>query len=68
MVGQVPSSFDLIYAAGKRRGSEDRTDLSADDFEYHVYTYKTFLWWTVLFVAHVFVILAFMAYFLVPRS
>ena len=68
MAAHEPSSFDLIYAAGKRRGSEDRTDLSADDFEYHVQTYKTFLWWTAVFVAHVIVILAFMAFFLVPRS
>lgn len=66
MVAQEPSSFDLIRAAGERRGRERKSDLAAEDFNYHVKTYETFLWWAALFVAHVFVILALLAYFLVP--
>lgn len=66
MAVHEPSSFDLIRSAGERRAREVRSDPTADDFDYRVQTYQTFLWWTALFVAHVFIILAFMAYFLVP--
>lgn len=33
------------------------------DLQYHYDTYKTFVRWTAIFAAHVFVILALLAYF-----
>jgi len=58
--------MDLLRAEGDRRGLVDpKTSPNAAEFDEHVSTYRNFLRWAGLFVAHVAVILALLAFFLV---
>jgi hypothetical protein len=56
-VAQEPASLDLLRTKGNRRGAyrEDRSQGQVE-FDYHLQTYRSFLRWLALFVAHVAVI------------
>lgn len=60
-----PTSIELLKDAGERRASQPASELSPADFDYHIQTYRAFIWWAAVFVAHVAVILIFMALFLI---
>lgn len=61
-----PTSIDLIRAESDRRYAADpRAFPNAAEFDEHLQTYRIFLRWVALFVAHVAVILALLAFFLV---
>ena len=59
-----PTSIEILTVEGERRASTEKSSFSRSDFDYHIQTYRSFLWWAAVFVGHVAVILIGMAIFL----
>ncbi len=58
-----PTSVELLTAEGERRAADGASHFTQADFDDHIATYRAFLRWGVIFVAHVAVILIGLAIF-----
>jgi Bacterial aa3 type cytochrome c oxidase subunit IV len=65
-IAHEPTSTELLRREEWSRGHDDPSFVpTAHDFDEHLKTYKGFVFWAGLFIAHIAVILILLAYFLI---
>lgn len=64
-IARDPTSFEILRTDGIQRAvAKPERSFDPDDFDHHIETYKGFLRGVMLFVAHLALILAVLAFFL----